>query len=65
MDFIENGVRRNVLDFLLKSKAIVYGFYRTWSPKKSSSISAQSKAIVYGLYRRCNPQKSSSFSTQK
>ena len=26
MDFIENGVRRKVLDFLLKSKAIVYEF---------------------------------------
>ena len=33
MDFIENGVRRNVLDFLFNSKAIVYGFYRKWSPK--------------------------------
>ena len=36
MDFIQNGVRRNVLDFLLKSKAIVYGFYREWSPQKRS-----------------------------
>ena len=37
MDVIENGVRRRrVLDFLLKSKAIVYGFYRKWSQKKSS-----------------------------
>ena len=36
MDFIENGVRRNVLDFLLKSKAIVYGFYTKWSPQKCS-----------------------------
>ena len=36
MDVIENGVRGNVLDFLLKSKAIVYGFYRKWSPQKSS-----------------------------
>ena len=36
MDFIENGVRGKVLDFLLKSKAIVYGLYRKWSQKKSS-----------------------------
>ena len=36
MDFIETGVRKKVLDFLLKSKAIVYGFYRKWSQKKSS-----------------------------
>ena len=36
MDFIENGVRRKVLDFLFKSKAIVYGFYRKWSQKKRS-----------------------------
>ena len=28
MHFIENGVRGKVLDFLLKSKAILYGFYR-------------------------------------
>ena len=32
MDFIENGVRGKVLDFLLKSKAIVYGFNKKWSP---------------------------------
>ena len=37
MDFIENGVRRRVLDVLLKSKAIVYGCYRKWSPQKKSS----------------------------
>ena len=36
MHLIENGVRGNVLDFLLKSKAIVYAFYRKWSQKKSS-----------------------------
>ena len=36
MDFIENAVRRKVLDFLLKSKAIVYGLYRKWSQRKSS-----------------------------
>ena len=36
MVFKQNGVRRKVLDFLLKSKAIVYGFYRKWSPQKSS-----------------------------
>ena len=36
IDFIENGVQRNVLDFLLKSKAMVYGFYRKWSPLKSA-----------------------------
>ena len=36
MHFIENGVRGKVLDFLLKSKAIVYGFYRKCSQKKSS-----------------------------
>ena len=36
MDFIENGVRRKVLDFLFKSKAIVYAFYRKWSQRKSS-----------------------------
>ena len=36
MDFIENGVHRKGLDFLLKSKAIAYGFYRKWSPQKSS-----------------------------
>ena len=36
MDFIENGVRRKVLDFLLKSKAIANRFYRKWSPQKSS-----------------------------
>ena len=36
MDFIENGVRRKVHDFLLKSKAIVYALYRTWSPQKSA-----------------------------
>ena len=41
MDFIESGVSRKVLDFLLKSKAIVYGFYRKCSPKKSSSFSTQ------------------------
>ena len=34
MDFIENGVRRKVLDFLLKTKSIVYGIYRKWSPKR-------------------------------
>ena len=34
MDFIENGFRKKVLYFLLKSKAIVYGFYRKWSPQK-------------------------------
>ena len=36
MDFIENGVRRKVHDFLLKSKAIVYGFYQKCSQKKSA-----------------------------
>ena len=36
MHFIENGVRRKVHDFLLKSKAIVYGVYTNWSPQKSS-----------------------------
>ena len=36
MDFKENGVHRKVLDFLFKSKAIVYGFYRKWSQRKSS-----------------------------
>ena len=36
MDFIENGVHREVLDFQFKSKAIVYGFYRKWSQRKSS-----------------------------
>ena len=36
IDCIENGVRRNVLVFLLKSKAIVHEFYRKWSQKKSS-----------------------------
>ena len=36
MHFIENGLRRKVLDFPFKSKAIVYGFYRNWSPQKSS-----------------------------
>ena len=36
MEFIENGVRRKVLDLLLKSKAIVYGFYRKWTSKTSS-----------------------------
>ena len=41
MDFIENGVRRNVIDFLLKSKAMVYIFYTKWSPKKSSSFATQ------------------------
>ena len=41
MDFIENGVRRSVLDFLLKSKAIVYGFYRKWSAQKSALFSTQ------------------------
>ena len=35
MEFIENGVHRKVLDFLLKSKAIVYAFYRKWSQRKS------------------------------
>ena len=34
MDFIENGLQRQVPDFLLKSKAIVYGMYRKWSPKR-------------------------------
>ena len=38
MDFIENGVRKKVLDSLLKSKAIVYGFYRKWTPQKSAMI---------------------------
>ena len=32
MDFIDTGVRKKVLDFLLKSKAIVYACYRKWSP---------------------------------
>ena len=41
MDCIEIGVRRKVLDFLLKGKAIVYGFYRKWSQKKSASFSTQ------------------------
>ena len=41
MDFIENGVRKKVLDFLLKSKAIVYGFYRKWSPQKKALLSTQ------------------------
>ena len=41
MDFIENGVRRKVLYFLLKGKAIVYGFYRKWSPQKSALFSTQ------------------------
>ena len=36
MHFIENGVKGKVLDFLLKSKAIVYAFDRKWSQKKSS-----------------------------
>ena len=36
MDFIENGVRRRVLHCLLKSKAVVYGFYRKWSPQKNA-----------------------------
>ena len=36
MDFIENGVRRKVHRFLLKSKAIVYRLYRKRSPNKSS-----------------------------
>ena len=36
MHFIENGVRGKVLDFLLKSKAIVYGCYRKWSQRKCS-----------------------------
>ena len=36
MHFIENGVRGKVLDFLLKSKAIVYGIYRKWSPQKGA-----------------------------
>ena len=36
MDLIENGVCRKVLHFLLKSKAIVYGFYRKSSPQKGS-----------------------------
>ena len=36
MDFIENVVRRKVLDFLLKSKAIVNRFYRKCSPQKGS-----------------------------
>ena len=34
MVFIQNGVRKKVLDFLLKTKAIVYGIYRKWSPKR-------------------------------
>ena len=34
MDFIETGVRKKVLDFLLKTKAIVYGIYRNGSPKR-------------------------------
>ena len=36
MDFIENGVQTKARDCLLKSMAIVYGFYRNLSPKKSS-----------------------------
>ena len=36
MHFIENGVRRKVLDFQFKSKAILYAFYRKWSQRKSS-----------------------------
>ena len=41
MHVIESGVRRKVLDFLLKSNSIVYAFYRKWSQKKSSSFSIQ------------------------
>ena len=41
MDFTEIGVRKKVLYFLLKSKAIVYGFYRKWSPQKSAIFSTQ------------------------
>ena len=36
MHFIENGVRGEVLDFLLKGKAIVYGVYTKWCPQKSA-----------------------------
>ena len=41
IDFIENRVQGRVLDFLLKSKAIVYGVYRKWSPLKGSSFSTK------------------------
>ena len=36
MDFIENGVRRKVLDFLLKSKAVVSKLNRKRNPKKGA-----------------------------
>ena len=36
MHFIEHGVRRKVLDFLLNGKAILYGFYGKWTSKTSS-----------------------------
>ena len=36
MDFIENGVHRKVLDFLLKSKAIVFRLNRKGKPKKGA-----------------------------
>ena len=36
MHFIENGVRRKVLDFHFKSKTIFYAFYKKWSQRKSS-----------------------------
>ena len=32
MDFIENGVQSKVLDFLLKSKSIVFRYYGNLSP---------------------------------
>ena len=41
IDFIENRVQRRVLDFLLKSTAIVYICYTKFSPKKSARFSSQ------------------------
>ena len=59
MDFIENGVHRKVLDFLLKSKAIVYGFIENGVHRNVLDFLLKSKAIVYGFYRKWSPQKSS------
>ena len=65
MDFKDNGVRRNMLDFLLKSKAMVYGFYRQWRQRNVLDFLLKSKAIVYRFYRKWSARKRSSLSTQK
>ena len=63
MDVIENVVQREVLHFLLKSKAM--DFTENGVQRKVIHFPLKSKAIVYRLYRKRRAKKRSSFSTQK